>query len=275
MFFSARFSSHICVFVMLFSVGASSGVMASGTVSVLPSTKVLSLVVAEVAGDVFPSLLPANVSPHDFSLKPSHIRRIQEAQLVLWLGPELEPYLAKVMAQIPDDKQFIINQGQLSSSDGQHPWTSPEYLLQGMEQLSLHMDKAWNRDTWLKQINELKQQLLAHTLELNQNNQGYVVYHDGLGGFEASFGLKHLASFTGADDQPPGAKSLAAIAQLAKEGKVACILIDHEVKPKLVNAILDASIERISIDILAASSDTLIGYVTKLQQALLSCGSPQ
>jgi len=52
-------------------------------------------------------------------------------------------------------------------------------------------------------------------------------------------------------------------------------LIDHEVKPKLVNAILDASIERISIDILAASSDTLIGYVTKLQQALLSCGSPQ
>jgi zinc transport system substrate-binding protein len=268
MFLSVRFVSQMCMFCAFWCVGA----IASASVSVLPSTQALSLAVIEVTGEVYPPLLPANVSPHDFSLRPSHIRRLQEAELVVWLGPELEPYLAKVMAQVPGHKQLIINQGLLSSDYGQHPWTSPEYLLQGMRQLSLHLGKAWNSGSWLKTISELQQQLLVHTVELNQNNQGYVVYHDGLGGFEAYFGLKHLASFTGADDQPPGAKRLAAIAQLAKEGKVACILIDHEVKPKLVDAVLDANVERISIDILAANSHTLIGYITELQRALLSCG---
>lgn len=268
MFLSARLISQMCLFCAFWWVSA----IASAAVTVLPSTQALSLVVKEVTGDSHAPLLPANVSPHDFSLKPSHIRRLQAAELVVWLGPRLEPYLAKVMTHIPDDKQLIINQGPLSSDYGQHPWTSPEYLLQGMEQLSLHMGKDWNSDTWRKQINELKQQLLAHTFKLNQKNQGYVIYHDGLGGFEAYFGLKHLASFTGADDQPPGAKRLAAIAQSAKEGKVGCILIDHEVKPKLVDAVLKPSIKRVPIDILAANSTSLIGYITQLQQALLSCG---
>ena len=268
MFLSARLISHMCVLCAFWWVSA----IASAAVTVLPSTQALSLVVKEVTGDSHAPLLPANVSPHDFSLKPSHIRRLKAAELVVWLGPRLEPYLAKIMSHIPDNKQLIINQGRLTLEYGEHPWTSPEYLLQGMEQLSLHMGKDWNSDTWRKQINELKQQLLAHAFKLNQKNQGYVIYHDGLGGFEAYFGLNHLASFTGADDQPPGAKRLAAIAQAAKEGKVGCILIDHEVKPKLVDAVLKPSIKRVPIDILAAHSTSLIGYITQLQQALLSCG---
>jgi ABC-type Zn2+ transport system substrate-binding protein/surface adhesin len=62
------------------------------------------------------------------------------------------------------------------------------------------------------------------------------------------------------------------IEQLANEQKVACILIDHEVRPKLVNAVLKPSIKRVAIDILAANSTSIIGYITQLQQAILSCG---
>lgn len=244
----------------------------ASTIKILPTTKALSLVVAEVTAEVYPSLLAANVSPHDFSLRPSHIRKIQDAQLVVWLGPKLEPYLAKVMARVPAHKQFIINQGQTSQGYGQHPWTSPAYLLQGMQQLSQHMGLIWHGDAWREQISGLKSQLLEHTRNLSLQGQGYLVYHDGLEGFEAYFGLTHLASFTGSDDQAPGAKKLATIAQLAKEGKVACVLVDHEVKHKLVNAVLPPNIERIAIDILAAHSKTLIGYITELQKALLSCG---
>ena len=269
MLFTVRFAAQM---LLLFTVWCS-GTSASDAVSILPSTQALSLIVKEVTGDVRLPLLPANVSPHDFSLKPSHIRRLQGAELVVWLGPKVEPYLAKVMAQIPDHQQFIINQGQLALEYGQHPWTSPEYLLQGLQQLSLRMGKDWDGDAWLNQMNKLKQQLLAHQFTLTQKNQGYLVYHDGIGGFEGYFGLQHLASFTGADDQPPGAKRLATIAQLAQEQKVACVLIDHEVRPKLVNAVLSPSIDRITIDILATNSDSLIGYVNELQKAVLSCGA--
>ena len=268
MFLSVRFISQMWLLCAFWFVSA----IASAAVTVLPSTQALSLIIKEVTEDSHAPLLPANVSPHDFSLKPSHIRRLQAADLVVWLGPRLEPYLAKVMSHIADDKQLIINQGQLALGYGEHPWTSPEYLLQGMQQLSQHMSKDWNSDIWVEQINELKIQLLAHQLKLNQNDQGYVVYHNGISGFEAYFGLTHLASFTDADDQPPGAKQLAIIGQLANEQKVACILIDHEVKPKLVDAVLKPGIKRVPIDILAANSSSLIGYITQLQLALISCG---
>ncbi len=98
------------------------------------------------------------------------------------------------------------------------------------------------------------------------------MYHDGIDGFESYFGLEHLASFTNSDDQPPGAKALAAIAKLAKEQKVACILTDHETKPKLINAVIGPEVERIQIDILARNSTSLTSYIAKLGQAMLDCG---
>lgn len=117
MLVSVRFISRMWLFCALLSVSA----IASAAVTVLPSTHALSLVIKEVAGETFVPLLPANVSPHDFSLKPSHIRRLQKAGLVVWLGPELEPYLAKVMLHIPKHKQFIINRGRSALKYGEHP----------------------------------------------------------------------------------------------------------------------------------------------------------
>lgn len=266
---AVRFTSHLWVVLFFWCTSAT----ASGHLSILPSTHVLSLVVTEVTGDMLEPLLPANVSPHDFSLRPSHIRRLQGAELVVWFGPAIEPYLAKVMAQIPDHKQLIINSGRSIPNDGVHPWTSPEYLLQGVQQLTQHLGKVWNSEMWQQQINQLKLQLEDKNQIMSQKNQGYLVYHDGISAFEEYFGLAHLASFTNADDQPPGAKQLAIIAQLGKDNKVACVLMDHEAQPKLVDAVLKPSVERIPIDILAANSHSLMAYFTSLQQALLTCGA--
>ena len=269
MLFVTRFTSKMCVLLVFWCMGAG----ASDASNILPSTHTLSLLVKEVTGEVHGALLPANVSPHDFSLRPSHVRRLQGAELVVWYGPKIEPYLAKVMAQIAPHKQLIINSGLSASNYGQHPWTSPAYLMQGMQQLSRHTGKAWNEAVWLQQIDTLKLQLVANTHAMSDKSQGYVVYHNGISAFESYFGLSHLATFTDADDQPPGAKQLAIINQLAKNNQVACVLMDHEAQPKLVDAVLSPMVKRIKIDILAASSSSLLGYLTKLQQALLACAT--
>lgn len=267
------FNLRACACLFLLTALGSSGASAAVATNILPSTQAVSLLVKEVTGERHLPLLPANVSPHDFSLRPSHIRRLQGAQLVVWLGPKLEPYLAKVMAQIPEHRQLIINQGPLAAKYGQHPWTSPAYLLQGMQQLSQHLGKAWSSAAWQQKMHHIQEQILHHRLALTQKQQGYLVYHDGIGGFEAYFGLKHLASFTDADDRPPGAKQMALIAQLAKQQKVACILTDHEVKHRLIDAVLGLEVKRIPIDILAANSDHLVDYILALQQAILACHS--
>ena len=39
-------------------------------------------------------------SPHSFSLKPSHAKMIENADLIIWVGEDLEPFLEKPLNTI-------------------------------------------------------------------------------------------------------------------------------------------------------------------------------
>src|SRR5690606_24639186 len=43
-------------------------------------------------------LLPAGASAHDYALRPSDVRRLRDAQLFYWVGPELENFLVRPLA---------------------------------------------------------------------------------------------------------------------------------------------------------------------------------
>ncbi|WP_429110069.1 zinc ABC transporter substrate-binding protein ZnuA [Aeromonas media] len=70
---------------------------------VLTTIKPLGFIAAAITDGVSePSvLLPTGASPHDFSLRPSDIRSINDADLVVWVGPELEGFMAKPLANHP------------------------------------------------------------------------------------------------------------------------------------------------------------------------------
>lgn len=62
-----------------------------------------SLAASVMAGVGQPDLLlPAQTSPHDFSLKPSQAQALRKADLVLWVGPRLESFLKKPLAGLSD-----------------------------------------------------------------------------------------------------------------------------------------------------------------------------
>ena len=66
---------------------------------VLSSIMPLQMIVHDIGGDAITAelLAPATVSPHDFQLRPSDAQRVQDADLVLWVGPMLETYLQKLL----------------------------------------------------------------------------------------------------------------------------------------------------------------------------------
>lgn len=77
----------------LFSVSASAA-------TVVASIKPISLIATELLDGVaqVQTLLPEGASPHDYALKPSDRRKIDETELMIWIGPDVEPYLTKVIA---------------------------------------------------------------------------------------------------------------------------------------------------------------------------------
>ena len=60
-----------------------------------------SLVSMVMEGVGTPELLLAQgASPHDFSLRPSHARALQQADLVIWTGADLSPWLGDVLTSL-------------------------------------------------------------------------------------------------------------------------------------------------------------------------------
>lgn len=54
-------------------------------------------IVAALAGDAYEVelLVPASASPHGYSMRPSEARRLQNADMVVWVGPDLETFLER------------------------------------------------------------------------------------------------------------------------------------------------------------------------------------
>jgi len=78
---------------------------------ILTSVKPLQFIAADITQGVIESqyIVPAGASPHAYSLRPSEIKRINAAKSIYWVGPQLESFLRKPIAQ-HGDKSFALFQ---------------------------------------------------------------------------------------------------------------------------------------------------------------------
>ncbi|MBW6417853.1 zinc ABC transporter substrate-binding protein [Celeribacter sp. PS-C1] len=60
--------------------------------------------VVQVMGDLAEPavLMPQGTSPHGYALRPSDARAVQQADIVFWTGPKIEPWLDEVIDEIGD-----------------------------------------------------------------------------------------------------------------------------------------------------------------------------
>src|SRR5690554_196662 len=68
--------------------------------NVVTSIKPLELLVKAVAGDSVQvsSLVPAGSSPHNYTMKPSQRRALEQADAIFWVGPEMETFLSRLLS---------------------------------------------------------------------------------------------------------------------------------------------------------------------------------
>lgn len=78
--------------------------------AVVASLKPLGFIASAIADGVTETqvLLPDGASEHDYSLRPSDVKRLQNADLVVWIGPEMEAFMQKSANQIADTKKVTI-----------------------------------------------------------------------------------------------------------------------------------------------------------------------
>jgi zinc transport system substrate-binding protein len=261
---------------------------------ILSSIKPLTLIVQEIAGEnaIADTLLPTTASPHDYPLKVSDYTRLKKADLVLWVGAELESFLKKPLGNLPATR--VITTYQL---DGLH-WPSAErdthhHLHERDPHLWLDpcnaviVAKAVSEK--LSQIDAAHQKIYDANLQVFTTNMaaldakllkdlkplaglGFVVYHEGYSHFVSRYGLHQLGYLALTPEQHSGAKHLTQVHEkLAKEGK--CIFSEPYFDSSVVRKLAQASNLKIGV-LDALGSERVKNYsqlLMEMAQAFSGC----
>lgn len=98
-------------FLIIFSFIFFSGfkLFASETIGVVTTIQPINSLVTSVIGNTGKtvSLIPAEVSPHEFKLKPSDTKKLQNANIIFFVSDHLESSVTKVFKNLPKNIKII------------------------------------------------------------------------------------------------------------------------------------------------------------------------
>lgn len=222
-------------------------------VQVVASIKPLALMVEEIAGEhvEVSVLVRPGQTPHDFAFKVSDRQRLAQADLLVWVGPSLEPYLAALapeheqvsMASVlalanshGDDKQGHDHaQGHVD----QHFWLHPLYgkaMITAIAETLSRLDRA-NAELYRSNAARIGEQLLAipamPAADGRSDEKGhYAVVHQAFDYFLEYFPYPRPIVLTPIPEVSPGARQLWQAGQKLQRGD--CLLIESKTPGKWV-----------------------------------------
>jgi len=217
-----------------------------------------SLVANVMAGVAEPDLLLSGpVSPHDFALAPSDVRRIAAADLVIWIGAPLESFLTKPLAGAGERQLGLLNIPAVdalpfddSDADGDrvgldpHIWLDPVRamaMVTAIEDRLSRIDPD-NAGTYRTNAVALSSRLAALDEAIRARlqpvaSEPFIAFHDAYGYFSRRYGLRPAGHFAVDPQHRPGARTIARLAGLVSAGKVACAFAEPQFDQRIIAAI--------------------------------------
>lgn len=87
-------------------------IITSVNATIVTSIKPIGFITEAIASSVVDTdiLLPDGASPHAYSLKPSDLVKIKNAELIIWIGDDMETFLPSILKNIVESKQVELMQ---------------------------------------------------------------------------------------------------------------------------------------------------------------------
>lgn len=270
----------IFTLLTLFCLPLSLATAAEGPRVVVSIKPLHSLVSGVMAGVGSPQLLVKKGSPHGYSLRPSEARFLAKADLVVWVGHELESFLEKPLQTLAKNSRQLelvdqLKQDLLTKRHG-GTWEAPAHHANDDHAHSSRANKQEKADLhlWLdpkiaeKIVVETAKALIEidpeHEQEYRDNsayirqkltqldnqlkqkldpvrNHPYLAFHAAYQYFEAAYGLNAVGSVTIDPDRKPGAKRISAIRRKLKEMDARCVFSEPQFESRLVATIIEGT----------------------------------
>jgi zinc transport system substrate-binding protein len=262
--------------------------------SVVTDIPPVHALVAQVMGDLGQPvlLLAKGADEHDFQLKPSQAGAVADAGLVVWIGPELTPWLESALEARPEGaaslalleaegvtlRTYSENGDHAQEGAGHdaaheehdhggtdpHAWLDPgnARVWLGLIAAELARLDPANAATYQSNAASATKELVTLDSEVRAilapvQGKPLVSFHDAFGYFADHYGVQIVGSIALGDAASPGAARLADLRATMEAGEVLCIFPEVQHDPALVSQMAEGTGARIggALDPVGSSLD--------------------
>ena len=269
---------------------------------VLATTRPLHSIAAYVTDGVSEArlLIDGSLSPHVFQLKPSHVRAVRDADIILWAGEGVERFIPSMLKNFAADTSAIelaalpevVTYHSRGSGDDHthnhesidfHLWTHPanaELLAFALADQLAMLDAA-NQQTYRANAAAFAAELNDAVKDVEKilavaQGKNYLIYHDSLQYFEKAFGLGEAIIVTAQPQVQAGAKRIRKLQADVEANNVACILAELQFRSPGIDVLAsDLQVQTVRIDPLASTLDSgpslYINWMRETASSIAGC----
>lgn len=234
-----------------------------------------ALVARVMQGVASPGLIvPPGASPHGYALRPSQARALQDSDLVVWIGPDLTPWLGNTIDILADRAETLTlldapgtilhayrdpmadghddhedhdghddHDGHAHHGTDPHAWLDPRngaLWLTAIARTLSRLDPE-NAAAYTANAAAAREDLRALAEDVEQQlsvmqDQRFVAFHDAYQYFEHRFGLRLAGTVTLGDGQQPSPARLVELRARLAEPDIACAFSEPQFNDRLLTA---------------------------------------
>ncbi|HEY5674467.1 MAG TPA: zinc ABC transporter substrate-binding protein [Malonomonas sp.] len=225
-------------------------------------------------------LLKGGGSPHGYVLRPSEARALSRADLIIWVGHQLETFLEKPLETLGKNaRQLELSEalqsqllplreqgnweshthdepaGHVTAEEmNPHLWLDPllakQLVMQVAEVLAeidpLHQQQyRQNAGQLLTRLDLLHRQLQVKLAPVKAIP--YVVFHDAYQYFESAYGLNAVGSIAVDPERQPGARRILQMREKITRLQARCVFSEPQFEPRLLATLIEGTEARTGI----------------------------
>lgn len=225
-------------------------------------------------------LIPTSVSPHGHGMRPSEAEMLSRADVVIWVGAALAPWMGAAVGSLAEDAtslELLVDVGVAPPPEGvmqadkviggeldhddhdhdhdhdhggidPHAWLDPATAKLWLGRIAETLAEADPENAIIYATNAEAGQAEFDSLMLEVRTRveplrgrGYITFHDAYHGFETRFDLPSLGSISVSDAVPASAGQVAALRDAVVSSKAACVFSEPQFPPGLVVTLTDGT----------------------------------
>lgn len=249
--------------------------------SIVVTTNILADVVQNLAGDQAQvhTLMPANVDPHSFEISAQQAAVLNEADLVVSNGLNLEEGLQRQLEAVDaaggnhfvaTDHVEVLNVSGSSDAKDPHFWTDPARMIDVVDALEEDLGQVpgvsgeqlrADAQAYRSELSGLQQQMSESFEQIPEASRALVTNHHVFGYLADNFGFRTIGAVipSGTTLASPSAADLASLAEAIRSSKVPAIFVESAQPDKLARALAQEANIDVQIVELYSESLTLPG----------------